>query len=82
MVVKIFLPPSIFPEVQIYWTVQNKSSQVTKNPRSVSAGAKLSIMTDSPLKTRWFVQSKQTMYMVKKTCHQRGVTIKVSEKSK
>jgi hypothetical protein len=35
------------PEEQIYWTVQNKSSQVTEKTRSVSAVVKLSIIPDS-----------------------------------
>ncbi|MCX5897135.1 MAG: hypothetical protein NTY29_02960, partial [Proteobacteria bacterium] len=43
-------PLSLSPAVQIYWTVLNKSSQVTENTRSVSAVEKLSIIFVSPLK--------------------------------
>jgi len=43
---KIF-PLSLSLAVQIYWTVLNKSSQVTENTRSVSAVEKLSIIPDS-----------------------------------
>jgi len=40
-------PLSLSLAVQIYWTVLNKSSQVTENTRSVSAVEKLSIIPDS-----------------------------------
>jgi hypothetical protein len=47
------IPLSLYPAVQIYWTVLNKSSQVTENIRSVSAVEKLSSILVSPLKNEW-----------------------------
>jgi hypothetical protein len=78
-------PLSLSPAVQIYWTVLNKSSQVTENTRSVSAVKKIINYPCFAINKKKFAvpaNRKDIMYIDKNTYHQRNETIEVSGKSK
>ena len=79
-------PLSLSPAVQIYWTVLNKSSQVTENTRSVSAVKKIinypCFAINKKENSLVPANRKDIMYIDKNTYHQRNETIEVSGKSK